>query len=238
MPLKKLKGSGRKARAWARYKRVRKDNIKTAGDVRAAVRAAQPATPQFTTTTSTMSTTVFAYQYLSKLIFSNSNNTPYARKSTNIRVGHASFRGRLTVQDSPGNLCRLMVVRLKNTDIAPDAWTPQTMFEYNDGTGTQPDNLYASPNTRMVEVKYDKMFNLQNTTAAAPATRMQDIYLNFKVKFNETWKYAACETGQSPFTRNNKNYFVVAFSDSATGTPHPRIILTSCVWFKNISNNA
>lgn len=221
-----------------RRKKYQKDKIKTEGDVKRAVRNAQPSSVVITNTTSTMSTVPFVYQQLSRLLFSNSNDTLYARKSTNIRVGHISFRVRLTVQDSPGNLVRLMVVRLKDSATPAATFDPQSMFVWNSGQGQQPDNLYSDVNLRIAEVKYDKVFNLQQSTAALPATRMQDIYLNFNTKINETWKYATTDNGTNTFTRNMKDYFLVAFSDSAVGTAHPRIKATSFLWFKNISNNA
>ena len=223
-------------RAWRR-KKYAKDKIKTVADVKKAVRSAQPSSVFITNTNSTMSTTPTAYQQLSRLLFSNSNDTLYARKSTNIRVGHISFRCRLSVADSPGNLCRLMVVRLKDSAQPAVSFDPQKMFEFNNGQGAQPDNLFSDVNLRVAEVKYDKVFNLQQSTAAVPATRMQDIYLNFKVKINETWKYKSTDNGQSTFTRNMKDYFLVALSDSQLGS-HPRIQATSFLWFKNISNNA
>lgn len=223
-------------RNWKNYKN-RKDKIKSGADVRKAMRDVQPASCFFTNTDSTMSVTPYIYKELSKITFNNSNNTPYARKSTNIRAGHLAVRGELIVYDTT-NLCRVMVVRLKDTAINPDAFTPSTMFQYNNGEGTQPDNLYANVNTRICEVKYDRMFQLQKQLTGA--TRVQSVYLNFKIPFHETWKYMSCENAQNPSTRNTKNYFLVAFSDS-TAEPtqsHPKIKLTTCLWFKNISNNA
>lgn len=228
--------SKRIQRAWRSHK-LRKDKIKSGADVRKAMRDAQPASCFFTNTDSTMSTTPYIYKELSKITFNNSNNTPYARKSTNIRVGHIAFRGQLDVYDNT-NLCRVMVVRLKDTAINPDAFTPSTMFQYNNGEGTQPDNLYANVNTRICEVKYDRMFQLQKQLTGA--VRVPSVYLNFKIPFHETWKYMSTENGTNTSTRNTKNYYLVAFSDS-TAEPtqsHPKIKMTTCCWFKNISNNA
>ena len=95
--------------------------------------------------------------------------------------------------------------------------------------------MFAEPNLREVEVKYDKVFNLQSTTEAVPATRMQNIYFQFKVPIKEQWKYLTTTNNTSQLTRNMKDYYIVAFSDSAI-LPNPSLKLVSYTWFKNISN--
>lgn len=220
-----------------KYRLVLKDKIKTAGDVKKVVRDAQPASVFIRNTVTTVSNVPTVMQRLSNITFSNSNDTTYARKSTNIRAGHVSLRCRLQVADRPGNLIRFMVVRLKDSSVNPTAFDPQTMFQWNDGNGSQPDNMYSDVNLRIAEPKYDKVFNLQASTETLPATRMQDIYFDVNVPFKETWKYKMTSNGAQEFTRNLKDYFIVCFSDSSLAT-HPAITLTSFTWFKNISNNA
>lgn len=219
----------------AKHKKQQKDKIKTKGDVRKALMSDKPSSVFINNVASTMSTVPFTYVKLSEITYSTNDNTMYARKSKNIRVGHIACRLRLNVQDIPGNLCRLMIVRLKDTSQSPAAFDPADIFQFNDGYGTQPDHLYSGCNLNYVEVKYDKIFNLQNTTAAAPATRMQDIYLNFKIKCHENWKYMTTPSGAATPSRNGKNYYLVALSDSTTGTAHPRITGSTAVWFKNYS---
>lgn len=216
-------------------KSKQKDHIKTKGDVTKAIMEDKPSSVFINNVSSTMSVVPFTYVKLSEITYSTNDNTMYARKSKNIRVGHMAFRIRLNVQDTPGNLCRLMVVRLKDTSQSPAAFDPANIFQFNDGYGTQPDNLFSGCNLNYVDVKYDKIFNLQNTSAAAPATRMQDIYLSFKIKCHETWKFMTTASGSAVPSRNGKNYYLVALSDSATGTAHPRITGSTAVWFKNIS---
>lgn len=237
-PMKVYRATRYIQRSWRNKKANKKDKIKTAGDVKAVIRNQQPTSVFLQNTSTTLSTTPTVMQQLSRIEFSNSNDELFARKSSNIRVGHISVRARITVADDPGNLVRLMVVRLKDSDTTAAAFAPANMFQWNNGQGTQPSNYFMSdPNLRLVDVKYDKVFNLQYSSETTPATRMQDIYLNFKVPIKETWKYKSTATGTEIDTRNLKDYFVVAFSDSLA-PPHPRFLATTMTWFKNISNNA
>ena len=117
---------------------------------------------------------------LSDIEYSNSNDTPNTRKSKKITVGHYKFRCYLDVGDRT-NLCRVMVVRNKDPQTAA-AFNPANMFEMNNGVGTQPTNMFAEPNLRAVEIKYDKVFNLQDSSETVPATRVSNIYFQFSVK--------------------------------------------------------
>ena len=222
-------------KAWRAKKRRQRDNIKTKGDVKKAVQSFNPSSVIAQETTFSLTTTPTVQHNLSDIEFSNSNDRPDSRKSLKITVGHFKFRCRLQVGDAT-NLCRVMVVRNKNPLVAA-AFNPITMFEINNGIGTQPNNMYAEPNLREVEVKYDRVFNLQDTTQAVPATRVQDIYWDFKVPIHETFKYLTTNNNTSELTRNMKDYYLVAFSDSAI-LPNPRFTAVSYTWFKNIGNTA
>ena len=124
-----------------------------------------------------------------------------------------------------------MVVRNKDPQTAA-AFNPANMFTMNNGVGTQPTQMFAEPNLRMVEVKYDKVFNLQATTEAIPATRVQNIYFQFKIKIGEVFKYFTETNNTSELTRNMKDYYIVAFSDSSI-LPNPSLRCVSYTWFKN-----
>lgn len=227
------RAASRIQRAWRKSRKP--DKIKSAADVNRAVMKNKPSSVFWQNISSTVSDTPFNYCNISNITFSTNDNTQYARKSSKIRVGHIAVRLRFERPDAPNNLMRLMVVRLSDTEQSPAAFSPANIFEFNDGFGTQPDHLYASPNLTYVDVKYDRIFTLQNTSAAAPGTRNNDAYFNFKIPCHEVWKYPKTASGSAVASRNAKNYYLVALSDSATGTTHPRITGSVAVWFKNIS---
>lgn len=216
-------------RAW-RKRRYRKDKIKTVKDVRDAVNKGTPSSVIIQETDFALTTTPTIQHTLSNIEFSNSNDRPDARKSKKISVGHFKFRAYLDVGDRT-NLCRVMVVRNKNPQVAA-AFNPANIFTMNNGVGTQPNNMFSEPNLREVEIKYDRVFNLQDTSEGAPATRMQNKYFQFKIPVNEVWKYFTETNNTQELTRNMKDYYVVAFSDSPI-LPNPSLKLSSYVWFKN-----
>ncbi len=222
-------------KAWKAKKARQRDNIKTKGDVKKAVQSFNPSSVIAQETAFALTTTPVVQQSLSNIEFSNSNDRPNSRKSLKITVGHFKLRCRLQVGDAT-NLCRVMVVRNKNPLVSA-AFAPSQMFEINNGIGTQPNNMFAEPNLREVEVKYDRVFNLQSTSESAPATRVQDIYWDFKVPIHETFKYLTVANNTNELTRNMKDYYIVAFSDSSI-TPNPRFTCVSYTWFKNIGNTA
>lgn len=217
-----------------RWRKRTKDKIKTVKDVRDAVNKGTPASVIVQETNFSLTGTPFGgptvQHVLSAIEFSNSNDRPDARKSKKISVGHISCRCYLDVGDRT-NLCRVMLVRNKDPQTAA-AFNPSNMFQMNNGVGTQPNAMFADVNLRQVEVKYDKVFNLQDTTEAVPATRMQNIYFKFKVPIHETWKYFTETNNTSELTRNMKDYYIVAFSDSIA-LPNPSLRCISYTWFKN-----
>lgn len=222
--------SGRTKRKSHQKSGKKTDKIKTVEDVRRAVNKGTPASVIIQETNFALTTTPTVQHFLSDIEYSNSNDTPNTRKSKKISVGHFKMRCYLDVGDRT-NLCRVMLVRNRDPQTAA-AFNPANMFEMNNGVGTQPDKMFAEPNLRAVEVKYDKVFNLQDTTAAVPATRMQNIYFTFKVKCDETFKYFTETNNTSELTRNMKDYYIVAFSDSPI-LPNPSLKCVSYTWFKN-----
>lgn len=221
-------------RSAVRKRKQRKDHIKTIGDVKKGVLAMTPSSVIIQSTNFALTAAPLGgptvQHVLSNIEFSNSNDRPDARKSKKITVGHIKFRCYLDVADAT-NLCRVMVCRNKDPQTAA-AFNPAKIFEMNNGVGTQPDQIFAEPNLRMVDVKYDKVFNLQSSTAALPATRQQNIYFQFSVPCHETWKYYTETNNTNELTRNMKDYYLIAFSDSAV-LPNPSLKAVSYVWFKN-----
>ncbi len=213
-----------------------KDKIKTQKDVYTAIDERNPVSVIVQETNFALTTTPTTQHSLSDIEFSNSNDRPDSRKSLKIRAGHVKCRAYLEVGDRT-NLCRVMVVRNRNAQQPGTAFNPATMFEMNNGVGTQPNNMYAEPNLRQVDVKYDRVFNLQDTSEASPAVRPKNIYFEFSVPFHETWQYLTTANNTSEWTRNKKDYFIVAFSDSSI-LPNPSLKLSSYTWFKNIGNTA
>lgn len=233
-----LSGKGKKQSVilkTAPKKRRVKDKIKTASDVRKAVNQGNPSSVIAQETNFALTTVPTVQHVLSDIEFSNSNDRPDSRKSLKINVGHLKCRCYLDVGDRT-NLCRVMVVRNKDP-LTAAAFNPTTMFEINNGVGAQPNNMFAEPNLRMVEVKYDKVFNLQDSSSTVPATRMKNIYFQFKVPIKEQWKYLTTANNTSELTRNMKDYYIVAFSDSSI-LPNPSFRCISYLWFKNVSNTA
>lgn len=221
-------------RAW-RKKRTQRDRVKTYGDVRKAVQATAVSSVICQETNLSLITTPTVQQNLSNLEFSNSNDRPDSRKSKQVTVGHISFRCYLEVGDRT-NLCRVMVVRNKNP-ATTNAFNPNDIFNVNNGVGTQPTTMFRDPNLREVEVKYDRVFNLQSTSETAPATRVQNVYWTFNVPIKETFKYFTEANNTQEQTRNMKDYYLVAFSDSAI-LPNPSLRAVSYLWFKNVGNTA
>lgn len=223
-------------RIQSHWRRKRKDNIKTVKDVRDAVNKGTPGSVIVQDTNFALTAQVgplggpTVQHVLSDIEFSNSNDRPDSRKSKKISVGHLSCRCYLDVADRT-NLCRVLVVRNRDPQTAA-AFNPRNMFIFNNGIGPQPDQIFADVNLRQVEVKYDKVFNLQSTEAAAPATRQQNIYFKFKIPIHETWKYFTETNNTSELTRNMKDYYIVAFSDSVVA-PNPSLRCVSYLWFKN-----
>jgi len=226
---KKHHAAARIQKAW-RKKRYQRDNIKTTADVRRAVNKGTPASVVIQSTNFGLTTTPTIQHSLSDIEYSNSNDTPNTRKSKKISVGHFKMRCYLNVADRT-NLVRVMLVRNKDP-LTAAAFNPSTMFEMNNGIGTQPTNMFAEPNLRKVQVKYDKIFNLQDSTESVPGVRPSSFYFTFKVKVNETFKYFTETNNTSEFTRNMKDYYIVAFSDSSV-LPNPAFRCVSYTWFKN-----
>lgn len=223
--------SGRKRRSAHQYKK-KVDKIKTESDVKEVINKETPWSVVAQETNFALTTTPTVQHQLSNIEFSNSNDRPDSRKSKKISVMYMKFRGYLDVGDRT-NLIRVMVVRNKDPQVPSAAFNPANMFEINNGIGTQPNNLFAEPNKRFVDVKYDKIFNLQDTSQTSPATRVQNAYFQIKVNMkNEVWKYFTENNNTQEFTRNMKDYFIVAFSDSAI-LPNPSLRLSSYVFFKN-----
>ena len=222
-------------RKW-RKRRAKKDQIKTVGDVQKATLKMTPSSVIVQTTDFALTQTVLGVggptvqHAFSNIEFSNSNDRPDSRKSKKITVGHIKCRCYLDVGDRT-NLCRVMVVRNKDP-LTSAAYNPHAMFIHNNGVGPQPNEMFAEPNLRQVEVKYDKVFNLQDSVAATPATRMKNIYFEINVPIHEVWKYYTETNNTSELTRNMKDYYLVAFSDSII-TPNPSLKATSYTWFKN-----
>lgn len=226
---KKYQAASKIQRAW-RKKRYQRDKIKTVSDVRKAVNKGTPSSVIIQETNFALTTTPTTQHVLSDIEFSNSNDRPDSRKSKKISVGHVKCRCYLEVGDRT-NLCRVMLVRNKDP-LTAAAFNPNTMFEMNNNIGTQPDKMFAEPNLRKVEVKYDKVFNLQDSSEATPPTRPKNIYFQFKVKINEVFKYFTETNNTSELTRNMKDYYIVAFSDSNI-LPNPSLKCVSYLWFKN-----
>lgn len=243
MPFKKIYlKTGRKhhaakniQRAWRR-RRYQKDKIKTVKDVRDAVNKGTPSSVIIQTTNLDIDAEVLGVggptvqHSLSNIEFSNSNDRPDSRKSKIISVGHIKIRCLLSVGDRT-NLCRVMVVKNKDPMTAA-AFNPKQMFVMNNGVGATPDRILAEPNLRQVEVKYDRVFNLQDSTEAVPGTLPMSKYFQFRVPINEKWKYFTETNNTSELTRNMKDYYIVAFSDSLLA-PHPSLHCVSYTWFKN-----
>ncbi|AJP36332.1 putative capsid protein [Avon-Heathcote Estuary associated circular virus 1] len=217
-------------------KRFQRDKIKTAGDVRRAVQQTSVSSVVVQETQAQgLSTTPTVIHNLSKIEFNNSNDTLYARKSKQITVGHFKFRAKVNVADKT-NLIRIMVVRNKDP-ATTNAFDPADMFAMNNSQGLPADNMFAEPNLRNVEVKYDRVFNLQATSETIPAVNPQSVYWTFDVPVRETFKYFGTTNGTSEQTRNMKDYYLLGFSDSSLIT-HPTIQVVSYVWFKNVGNTA
>lgn len=214
--------------AWRHRKK--RDKIKTVKDVRDAVNKGTPASVIVQETNFALTTTPTVQHNLSNIEFSNSNDRPDARKSKKISVGHFKFRCYLEVGDRT-NLCRVMVVRNKDP-LTAAAFNPANMFEMNNGVGTQPDKMMAEPNLRQVEVFYDKVINLQDSSEATPPVYPKNYYWQIKVPVNQTFKYFTETNNTQEFTRNMKDYYIVAFSDSSI-LPNPSLKLVSYTWFKN-----
>ena len=214
----------------AHRKRKQKDKIKSKSDVKKAVNSMTPGSVIIQETAFALSTTPITQQVLSDIEYSNSNDRPDSRKSKNISVGHFKFRGKIQVGDAT-NLVRVMVVRNKDP-LTAAAFNPSTMFEMNNGVGTQPTTMLAEPNLRKVQVKYDHVFNLSENSETHPGAKNDNIYFDFKINLKETWKYFTETNNTSELTRNMKDYYLVAFSDS-TLTPNPRLNVVSYTWFKN-----
>lgn len=223
-------------RAW-RSHRNKKDKIKTAGDVKKVIQSQTPSSVIIQETDFSLTgqnalgiggPTV--QHVLSDIEFSNSNDHPNARKSKRITVGHVKCRCMLTCGDAT-NLCRVMVVRNKDPMTAA-AFNPKLMFQMNNQVGPQPDQMFAEPNLRYVEVKYDRVFNLQLSAADSAAVRPSTTYFQFSVPIHETWKYYTETNNTSELTRNMKDYYIVAFSDSLI-VPNPTFKCVSYTWFKN-----
>lgn len=217
-------------------KRFQRDRVKTYRDVRKAVQATGVSSVIVQQTNFALITTPTIQHNLSNIEFSNSNDRPDTRKSKQITVGHIAFRCYLEVGDRT-NLCRVMMVRNKNP-ATTNAFNPGTdMFSVNNGVGTQPDLMFAEPNLREVEVKYDRVFNLQDSSQALPAVNPRSVYFQFKVPIRETFKYFTIANNTNEQTRNMKDYYLVAFSDSSI-LPNPSLRATSYTWFKNVGNTA
>lgn len=220
----------------SRYRRKKRitiqDNIKTVKDVQEAVNKGTPSSVIIQETNFALTTTPTIQHSLSDIAFSNSNDTPNTRKSKKISVGHYKFRCYLQVGDRT-NLCRVMVVRNKNPLVSA-AFNPNNIFDMYGGIAgmPQPDKMYAEPNLRLVDVKYDRIFNLQDTSESAPAVRPKNTYFEFDVPVHETFKYLTEDNNTSEFTRNMKDYYLVAFSDSSI-LPNPSLTAVSYTWFKN-----
>lgn len=231
---KRNAAASRLQRYW-RKKKAQRDRVKTYGDVRKAVQATSVSSVIVQETNFSIVNTPTVQQNLSEIEFSNSNDRPDSRKSKQITVGHIKFRCYLQVGDRT-NLVRVMMVRNKNPETT-NAFNPVNIFNVNNGIGTQPDDMFADPNLREVEVKYDRVFNLQDTSESSPATRMQNIYWTFNIPIRETFKYFTTSNGTSEQTRNMKDYYLVAFSDSSI-LPNPSLKAVSYLWFKNVGNTA
>lgn len=211
-------------------KKYQKDKIKTVSDVRKAVNKGTPASVIIQETAFALSTTPITQHVLSDIEYSNSNDRPDSRKSKKITAGHFKFRGKIQVGDTT-NLVRIMVVRNKDP-LTAAAFNPANMFEMNNGVGTQPTTMLAEPNLRKVEIKYDHVYNLSENSETHPGDRPDNIYFEFSVPLHETWKYFTETNNTSELTRNMKDYYLVAFSDSSI-TPNPRLNVVSYTWFKN-----
>lgn len=225
--------------AWRSRRKTRRhvrDRIKTFSDVRKAVQATSVSSVIVQETNLSLVSTPTVQQNMSKIEFSNSNNRPDSRKSKQISVGHMSFRCLLEVGDRT-NLCRVMLVRNKNPENVTTYNPDQTLFSVNNGVGQQPDIMYAEPNLREVEVKYDRVFNLQDSSETVPGVLPKSVYFKFSIPIRETFKYLTITNDTDIQTRNMKDYYLVAFSDSAI-LPNPSLKATSYTWFKNIGNTA
>ncbi len=228
---RRIQTAWRRRRRRAAPRRRVVDRVKTYSDVRRAVQATGVSSVIVQETDLSLVTTPTVQQDISDIEYSNSDNRPDSRKSKKITVGHVSFRCRLDVGDRT-NLCRVMFVRNKNPENAA-TFDASDIFNVNNGTGTQPVAMFAEPNLREVEVKYDRVFNLQDTTESVPATRPQSFYWRFSIPIRETFKYYQITNDTSEHTRNMKDYYLVAFSDSAI-LPNPSLKATSYTWFKNV----
>lgn len=218
-------------RAWrARKRKQSTDYINTNTDVKRAVNSMTPGSVIIRESTLSLTTTPITQQVLSDIEYSNSNDRPDSRKSKNISAGHFKFRGLIQVGDKT-NLVRVMVVRNKDP-LTAAAFNPSTMFQMNNGIGTQPTTILAEPNLRKVQVKYDHVFNLSENSETHPGAKNDNIYFDFKINLKETWKYFTETNNTSELTRNMKDYYLVAFSDSSI-TPNPRLGIVSYTWFKN-----
>ena len=243
MPLGRLhparrRSAATKIQAVFRGRRARrrvKDRIKTVGDVRKAVQQTSVSSVIVQETNFALTQTPTIQHNLSNIEFSNSDNRPDTRKSKQITVGHIKFRCYLQVGDRT-NLCRVMVVRNKNP-LTTASFTPSDIFNVNNSVGTQPNNMFAEPNLREVEVKYDRVFNLQDSSEATPAVNPKTVYWTFSIPIRETFKYLTISNSTSQQTRNMKDYYLVAFSDSSI-LPNPSLTAVSYLWFKNVGNTA
>lgn len=225
--------------AWRRKRKTRrhvKDKVKTYGDVRKAVQATSVSSVVIQESNLSLISTATVQQNLSKIIFSNSNDRPDSRKSKQITVGHISFRCLVQVGDRT-NLIRVMMVRNKNPENTATYNPDGTLFAVNNGVGVQPNIMFAEPNLREVEVKYDRVFNLQDSSEATPGVLPKSHYFKFSVPIRETFKYLTIANDTSVQTRNMKDYYLVAFSDSGI-LPNPSLQATSYTWFKNVGNTA
>jgi len=124
-----------------------------------------------------------------------------------------------------------MVVRNKDP-LTAAAFNPANMFEMNNGIGTQPTNMFAEPNLRMVDVKYDKVLHLQDSSETIPGVNPSKKYWEIKIPVNSVFKYYTETNNTSEFTRNLKDFYLVAFSDSSI-LPNPVLRAVSYTWFKN-----
>jgi hypothetical protein len=194
----------------------------------------------------------------------NTQSIENQRSSTKVLAKNLRIRAVLRANTDAYSRIRLMVVRSKRSQNAgnvdqfanmPDddnLWR-RTGVSQATGTLVPQDAINAFPNTRFVEVLWDKTFQLgtfagkmQTTATAQPvnyttsgnAPHKSSLFVEKYIKLNKILKFNAVsdpasgtEYDYSPY--NNQSYYLVAVSNSSS-TPNPTVNAISMLSFKDL----
>lgn len=194
----------------------------------------------------------------------NTQSIENQRSSTKVMAKNLRIRAVLRANSDAYSRIRLLVVRSKRSQNAgnvdqfanmpnDDNLWRRTGVSQATGTLVPQDAINAFPNTRFVEVLWDKTFQLGtqagkmsttataqpvNYTTAGNAPHKSSLFVEKYIKLNKILKFNAVsdpasgtEYDYSPY--NNQSYFLVAVSNSSS-TPNPNVNAISMLSFKDL----